>query len=101
MTRKKATKPETNALPPTDTVGEAPPALPEAAAGNKPVVSKERRAAPPKYQLAEALYRDNPGLRRKEYIKLFVEQAGMAPHYAAGFLYHLKRYGAPPEKPKS
>lgn len=103
MTRKKPTKPENNALPPSATVGEAPsrqdPASAAAVVDSEPVVSKGRHAAPPKYQLAEALYRDNPGLRRKDYVKLFIEQAGMAPHYAAGFLYHLKRYGGVPGKP--
>lgn len=103
MTHKKPTKPENNSLPPGDTAVEAPssedPLSAEAVADSEPVVSKGRRASPPKYQLAEALYRDNPGLRRKDYVKLFMEQAGMAPHYAAGFLYHLKRYGGVPGKP--
>jgi hypothetical protein len=100
MTRKKPTEPENNALPSDDTEVETPLSedLPVAEAESEPVPSNQRRTSPPKYQIAEALYRDNPGLRRKDYIKLFMEQAGMAPHYAAGFLYHLKRYGGAPEK---
>jgi hypothetical protein len=100
MTRKKPTEPDSHFMPPDDTGVETPSSedLPSAEAESEPVASNPRRTSPPKYQVAEALYRNNPGLRRKDYIKLFMEQAGMAPHYAAGFLYHLKRYGGTPEK---
>jgi hypothetical protein len=104
MTRKKPTEPDSHLMPPDDTGVEAPSVSSEdlpsadAVAESEPAASNQRRTSPPKYQIAEALYRENPGLRRKDYIKLFMEQAGMAPHYAAGFLYHLKRYGGTPEK---